>query len=66
MPRYRFVCPFCEEEREVTLPADVRDEWTDECTCCGEYIERRPTVPMAVLWDGKFHSPWAKKEEGEW
>lgn len=62
--RYDFYCQACRKGYEVTTTASKRDE-PHKCPQ-GHVMRRQLSVPMATLWAGKFHSPWNKKETGEW
>lgn len=60
MPNYVFRCPQGHRvERE--MPADERN-LQRFCPEHGDAMKRMPTVPLTVLWEGKFHSPWAQKK----
>lgn len=65
MPEYEFKCPN-EHRALVVAHADDRDKLEITCEFDGLPMKRIPTAPMAVLWAGRFHSPWAKKKDGEW
>ena len=61
MPTYVFRCETCRREKEVRLPMDRRDKEVVECERHGR-MKRLVSCGMTVLWAGKFHSPWAKKQ----
>lgn len=65
MPTYEFLCPGGHRAK-VVAHADDRDKIDVKCELCEQPMKRVPTAPMAVLWAGRFHSPWAKKRDGEW
>lgn len=62
MPTYVYRCKTCGREREVRLPAERRD--TEIVKCHGR-MKRKMAAGMVVLWAGKFHSPWSKKQNAD-
>ena len=62
MPRYDFICDTCGEELEVSTPAENRERIIVNCRN-GHKMRRAMTVPMAVIWTGAFHDPWAQKQD---
>ncbi len=62
MPLYDFMCQDCGNVIEKRIHMDDRDNEL-ECELCHNGMKRVLSLPMAVLWGGKFHSPWAKKTD---
>ena len=60
MPTYVYRCP-AGHDAELRRPADNRD---DPATCaCGQALKRLITMPMAVVWQGRFHDPSMQKKD---
>lgn len=64
MPTYVFICPKCKRQTDKQLKVAGRDQ-PQLCTCGGR-LRRKPTMPMATLWRGKFQGRWNKVAEGDW
>jgi len=62
MPLYDFKCPSCGTTIERQARVEKRDDPV-ECPHCGCVMKRMITGGMAVIWQGKFHDPWAQKED---
>jgi len=62
MPAYDYACE-CGRTAELRVSVEERDQQKCEC---GKPLKRVLCNPLTVTWSGKFHSPWAKKESGEW
>lgn len=60
MPTYEYVCP-SGHSVDVSRPVDKRDNPV-ACPDCAQLMHRKPAAGMAVLWQGKFHDPWAQKK----
>jgi len=68
VPTYEYECQVGHVV-EMRRPVDQRDDPV-ECLGCthipGEIptpmMKRRLTAGMAVIWNGKFHDPWAQKK----
>jgi putative FmdB family regulatory protein len=59
--RYDYECPNGHVV-ELRRKADERD---DPATCpkCKQPMRRRFCAGMAVIWQGRFHDPWAQKKD---
>ena len=58
MPAYDYRCPKCEHIWEISTPAEFRDQLDLQCPACNVKLVRKITLPMALVWSGKFHDRW--------
>ena len=60
MPLYDFMCQDCGNAIEKRVHVDDREK-VYKCEMCHGGMRRVFSWPLAVIWQGKFHDPWAKK-----
>jgi len=65
MALYDYECTACGARMERRVSIADRDK-TVVCPHCQGKMVRKPNAPLTVLWAGRFHSPWHKKQTGEW
>lgn len=60
MPLYDYACS-CGAELELRRYSENRD-MPVKCENCGGLMHRAMSVPMAVMWKGRWHDQWNKSD----